>query len=576
MKSKTSLIHKTVLKKNIIRYAPIWGIYTIFLLLCLLLMADNATPHVAAAAVESLLAMAWVNLLYAGICTAFLFMDLFNSRLCNALHAFPLRRESWLATHILSGLLFSFVPNLLVTLIAVPILWEYAYIAPIWLAVVTLQYLFFFGTAVLAAMCAGNQLGTIAIYGIIHFIALLVSGMIKLFYEPLLYGVELNIEILLLFFPVAVMGTMEPVDYDITHQVNQSQFVYKGLEGTCWVFLGIFAIIGIACLILARRLYRRRQLETAGDFLSLRRLAPVFLVIFAIGAGAILYLFADAFGGASYVFLAAGLAIGYFAGRMLLGRTVKVFNKKSLLGFGVLAAALASSFFLTWLDPLGISRYVPNIDKVEQAAVIGADHNYLYYNGVIDKEYNDFAYTDKAELEALQDFHRQLIRYRPAWNDGLKCKVKIHYTLKSGRTVTRYYEVGRDTDLGDRAGEYFNDIRYIFNVNDPAVLYQAFEEITVYNYDGKNNTEIELTNQEEIAGLLDAIKADCEAGVMAQNYAYHNGATSSERYSLRFNADDAVFETLNWTVDRRNLDIYPDSVNTLTYLNEMIALHAEE
>ena len=100
MKSKTSLINKTVLKKDITRFAPIWGSYTIFILLCLFLLTDYTAPIIALNVEESLLPMAFLNMLYAGICGAFLFMDLFNGRLCNALHAFPIRRESWLVTHI--------------------------------------------------------------------------------------------------------------------------------------------------------------------------------------------------------------------------------------------------------------------------------------------------------------------------------------------------------------------------------------------------------------------------------------------------------------------------------------------
>ena len=35
MQQKTSLINKTVLKKDITRYSPIWAVYAIFLLLAL-------------------------------------------------------------------------------------------------------------------------------------------------------------------------------------------------------------------------------------------------------------------------------------------------------------------------------------------------------------------------------------------------------------------------------------------------------------------------------------------------------------------------------------------------------------
>lgn len=590
MKSKTSLINKTVFKKDITRFAPIWGGYTIFILLCLFLLTDYDAPIIAVNVEESLLPMAFLNMLYAGICGAFLFMDLFNGRLCNALHAFPIRRESWLVTHIASGILFSVVPNLLIALIGSIYLWNYAYMALIWLAISTLQYLFFFGTAVLAAMCAGNLLGMTAVYGIIHFITLLVFRVVELFYEPLLYGVKLNSTIAQELFPIAKLIQLDYVLADVSHLINRPQFAYKGLLGKSWLYVGLCAAAGIVSLVLAWRVYRRRQLEVAGDFISLRWLSPVFLVFCAIGAGAVLYLFSGRLDGMGYVFLLVGLAIGYFAGRMLLGRTLKVFGKKSLISFGVLVAVLAGSYLLTWLDPIGVTRYVPALDKIESAAVIGADRGHYFYaaNGLIPSyvdtrnDSDGFRITDPQELTELQDFHQELIRYRPGSNEGITCDVMIVYTLESGRTVTRYYEVGRNTALGDRAGEYFNDMRYIFDVDDTTVLQGAFEAVSINYYADKVSTQIKIINQAEIAGLLDAIQADCNAGVMAQNYAYHNAygmgdeKYNSENYYIVFSVDDSALDKDGWSIRSFQLEVYPDSTNTLAYLKDMLTLYGEQ
>jgi hypothetical protein len=57
---------------------------------------------------------------YALVCALTLFGDLFNSRMCNAIHALPLRRESWFCTHALTGLCFSVVPNLVFALLMMP------------------------------------------------------------------------------------------------------------------------------------------------------------------------------------------------------------------------------------------------------------------------------------------------------------------------------------------------------------------------------------------------------------------------------------------------------------------------
>ncbi|MBE7001211.1 MAG: hypothetical protein E7421_00705 [Ruminococcaceae bacterium] len=579
MKNKTSLINKTALRKDILRYAPIWALYTIFLMLVLFGMTESTQYTMAMTVLDLLKGMAWINLFYGGICGTFLFMDLFNGRLCNALHAFPMRREGWLVTHILSGVLFSLVPNLLAAGIASLMLWEYAYMALIWLAISTLQYLFFFGTAVLAATCAGNLLGTVAIYGITHFITVFVYAVAELLYQPLLYGVRLNNTGIYRCFPLSQMSGFDYAKFEVrTADVRYIDFA--GLQGKAWLYVGICAAVGILCLFLAGLVYRRRNLEKAGDFISLKPIAPVFLLVATVGAGAFLYMFSDLVDNKSYLFLVLGMAIGYFAGKMLLDRTLKVFGKKSLLTLAALFLVVGGSLCLTWLDPLGLTTYVPKADKIEAAYIYGADKGYAYivdsffsYRGI--DENGTFPITDAAEVAELQDFHRQLTRYRPSKSDDVLCDVRIQYKLKNGRTMVRYYEVGRDTPLGQQACKYFSDMRYVFEVSNTEVLYNAFDAISIDIYEGNDNVNFKLTDSQEIAGLLDAIAADCEAGKMAQYWGFHDEIGKTADYNVEFYVDNKAIEQGTMNRSQFYLHIFTDSTNTNAYINTMRQLHGE-
>ena len=342
MKLRTSFFNRTAFRKDIVRFSPIWAVYTIFLLLGLFGGMVDSDPHYMARDIlYSLEGMGVVNLLYAGVCAAFLFMDLYNGRLCNALHAFPYRRESWLVTHIVSGLLFSLLPNLLVSIFATFMLGEYLYIALIWLGVSTLQYLFFFGTAVLCVMCAGNLIGAVAIYGIFHFITVLVYAVAELLYQPLLHGVKLNNTAFYHFFPLSKLSGFEYAHVKFHYTENGGYCIFQGLEGEAWLYVGLCAVAGLVSLALAWLVYRKRHLESAGDLISLKKLSPLFILICTIGAGAFLYLFSEVFGNEkSYIFLILGMILGYFAGQMLLNRTVKVFGKKTFLRLGIIVAVL--------------------------------------------------------------------------------------------------------------------------------------------------------------------------------------------------------------------------------------------
>jgi len=558
MKSKTSLLNKTVLKKDITRFAPIWALYTVFLLLMLFEFGSYPAAITALNLLEFTRSMGIINALYAGVCVAFLFMDLFNGRLCNALHAFPLQRKNWLTNHVLAGFLFSFVPNLLATLVAIPMLWEYAHIALIWLAVTTLQFLFFFGSAVLCAMCAGNLIGMGALYGIFHLVVVLIGGIAELFYQPLLHGVKLTIDSFAVFIPLYQMEIFEYADFEVIHQKLDPYGVFNGLIGKDWLYLGLCAVVGAVCIWLAWLVYRKRNLENAGDLLAVKKLSPLFLLICTVGAGAVLYLFSGAFGARSYVFLAVGTIVGYFAGRMLLNRTIKVFTKRAFMGFGIIVAVAAASFLLTWLDPVGMTRYVPELDQIESASVTEN-----FYNEVNSTPNENFRITDQTELAELQDYHRQLIQHRPSSENQTFSRIAIHYTLKSGRTVCRYYAVERNSDLERRAVKYFSDIRHIFNVADPQQLYNTFDVVDIESVLDSKTLNTKIVGHDQINGLIDAIKKDCEAGHMAQEFFYRFDY-DADHYYLRFPVDEADYTYY------KTIQVDAKCTNTVAYLKQIV------
>ena len=93
MKLRTSFFNETVFRKDISRFAPAWGIYLIGGLLIMLTLLTNDRFDYAAQSLSTTMGpFGIINFIYALIVAQLLFGDLFNSRLCNALHALPLRR----------------------------------------------------------------------------------------------------------------------------------------------------------------------------------------------------------------------------------------------------------------------------------------------------------------------------------------------------------------------------------------------------------------------------------------------------------------------------------------------------
>lgn len=518
MKLKISFCNRTILKKDITRYAPIWSLYCILLLILLSIVGDDRPARMGADMLSLIQLMLWVNLFYAGICANVLFGDLFQSRMCFALHAMPARRESWLGSHIVSGFLFSFIPNLAATVIMCIMLRSYQYLALCWLAAVTMQYIFFYGIAVFSVMCAGNRLGMSAVYLILHFLGGIVYVIAGLFYEPLLYGIRLNEGAFLFFSPVIHLTRARFVRFYLGSGDNG---IWDGYDPNAWIYLGVIAVIGIAAFIGALFIYRRRKLEAAGDFMALRALRPVFLLIYTVGMSVVFYGISEIFGyEKTYWMLGLGLIVGFFTGKMLLARTVSVFRPKAFLHLGILIAVVALSLGLTKLDPLGITRYVPETDKIDWMQVYDGSDYYLYD----EYEADSWKLTDPESIAYFQQIHRDLIQYRSD-PGGEFTTVQVHYVLKNGRTVIRYYPVGLSNPHAQTLKAHFSDYRYLFQTEDwNQILRDTYElEITLNDYteSGYQNIVFPIKDDVQVQALMEAIKQDCNEGNLSQEWVFH-------------------------------------------------------
>ena len=560
MQSRTSFFNLTALRKNMIRFAPVWALYSVFLLLILFAVGGEKASNIANSIVVITAAAGWANFFYSGTVAMCLFGDMYKTRLCSALHAFPLRREGWLLTNIVSGILFSLIPNVAVSLITSLLMGQYAYHIWILVAVAFLQYLFFFGVAVLGALCAGNRLGMMAITGVFQFIVVLIQWIAEKIYQPLLYGIELATDTFYQFFPLSRM-TAKYVQWSWSSADMGYTF---GFVGEQWVHLALCAVAGVVCMVLAWLVYRRRQLERAGDFLSLGSLRPVLLTIFAVVVGVVFYAFSGLLGRATYVLYAAGVAVGYFCGQMLIDRTLRVFHKKSLLAFGILIIALAGSMVLTWADPLGVGSYTPPLSQVESVAIYGTESAYIYQ----DSTYSRFEITDPEEIRQVQELQKKLSQNKPEGTSFI-ADVHIRYTLTNGKQINRIYQVYTKGSLADEVGTWFGDMRYLFRVSDTAVLTDVLNSFEAIDYDNKG-TMLESKDPAELAGLLEAIRADCEAGKMNQ-YWLHS-LDVEFRYSIHF--DSLLMDGATWYIPAPLL-IREDCTNTITFL-EGFAQREEE
>ena len=528
MKLRTSSFNRTVFQKDLARFAPCWAGYLIILLLCVVNMMDRGQAYYRIGNVgDSIVLMAWMNLFYGAVVAQLLFGDLYNARLCNALHAMPMTREGWFLTHTAAGLCFSVLPNLVVVLVGLPLLnlgvgWTAALW---WLLACTMQYLFFFGVAVLCVMATGNRLGQIALYAVVNFAGLLAYWLMHSFYEPLLHGILIDEMPFYTLCPVGKFSQFSDcliIDYErIENEMGDfiGYNVFGVAPGEGWGYGAICAVLGVGALALALVLYRKRRLECAGDFVAFSQLEPVAAVVATLFCGSFASLFGDAFGiNMKYTLLVAGMVVGYFACRMLLERSTRVFRKKTFLGCGAIMAVFALTMVLTWLDPAGLTRYIPEIDEVESVTF---SESYTLHN------HNDYPFeaTEIADIQALMEVHADGITREASSQPGgteevySTFTVRLEYKLKNGRTVNRFYDIHPNSGAGQILKGYLTRPECVLGF--PAE--EAYEMIpyihTIY-VDGMPDPEYGLKAL-DLEGLMDAILADCAAGNMAQLRGYH-------------------------------------------------------
>ena len=580
MKSRISFFDPAVFKKNITRFAPAWGLYTLCLLLGLLLMAGSGLefwlPYNLG---ECIQLMPLVNCGYGLIVAQLLFGDLFDNRMCNALHALPIRRETWFGTHLTSGLAFSFVPGLVMTLIALVLMtlsdvtrgWQ---IPLLWLLGANLQFLFFFALAVLCVFCVGSRFAQVLLYGILNLGAVIAYWLVDTMYVSMLFGVQTQYDAFLPFFP---LGQMMNKPYVELERIYGQQGKHSYLVGTDlrltdrWGYLWICAGVAVVILVLALWLYRRRKLESAGDFIAVKPLEPVFLVLYSLVAAAFFYLFQTLFlRDWGYVILGVGLAVGFFTGKMLLERRVNVFRKKNWAALGLLMLCVAASLVLTRMDVLGITRFVPKAESVDKV-VVSLGYDYGYGNSsVVLKEQED--------IEELLFVHRAALEDRIGVNQGkmplaetdgsgerlysYPAAITIRYQLKNGTTATRYYRIWPHEEEGELVKNWFSSLFCVTGTDD---LVGKLEKGTPYLMVDGFVVPLEYLVGDTTRGLLEAIEKDCAEGNMAQSWNFHREAYiyKSETYAV-----SALYLELTVGDFETRFEIYGDSRHTLAWLKE--------
>lgn len=571
MLSKTSCF-KTALIKDLTRFAPAWGGYTLCLILGLLMLSHHTDLGPARDFPVVIRMMGAINLCYGLLTAQLLFGDLYSSRMCFGLHTLPMRREGWYFAHVLSGLLFSLIPTAVMTAAAIPTTLghtlEKGWQLPLYFLLGSnLQYLFFFGVAVLTGMLAANRAGSVILYGIINFGAVGVFILVDTVFVPMLFGFVGSEEPFMYFSPVYQILDSHFITVN-SYTVPGKHIGYFHLRESWW-YLWVCAALGAVALLGALALYRRRDLERAGDLLAVKGLEPVFLVVFSITCATVLHFVSRGIFGLdeNFVLMFAGLGAGWFFGRMLLKRTTRVFALRSWLKLGILTAAAVLLILAVRFDILGLTEKIPEKDRI--ASVIISQYPY--------EDHQDLELADPEDIDNILFIHRAALENRmedrQIWYDGApvdgtpenadvnliqrNVPVRLTYRLKNGGIMTRYYYIWGHEPEGQLLKHYYSTLK-------AATGYDSLSWQNVRELDISGVSLPQFLTPEDLQALMEAIRLDCEAGTMAQVTGLHPPVPVLEYDTW---SEYSFWLWIGWKEGGSfHLEVHADAENTLEWI----------
>lgn len=528
MKSRISCCNAGLLRRTLLRGAPLWGLWTLGGLLLLPLHLLSLFRVDSREATEYLLGITQVGTVlvfgYGLLVAWFLFAYLYNTRTAYHYGSLPLRRETQFLTRYLAGLLFHLVPaavTALLTIVAAALQGANCVVAAgIFFAVTSLVYLFYYSLAVLIAQLVGHIAALPVLYVVLNFTSVVLETILAGVIRTLTFGMDSGQDL----WP----DWLSPFYYALRRNLFGYKTIWDDVTGEFqsvqfngWVPALIFGAVGLGFALLAFLLFRKRHLETAGDVIAVSFLKPVFLYALSLGSGIVLgcllsdYLF---YNGQNrfltmLICMLLGTALGYWAGQMLLHKSLRVLSKGNWVRCGAVMLVVAAGMLGCRYDITGFSRYVPDAADV-QSVMMG------YGGGIV---------TDREIIEETVALHQQIVDQRYAieseaaradWAPSFR----ITYQLQDGSYVLRSfslpvdgfdYETADHSSLAWAASELKNDPKVLEAKYFPANGAPAYDRWRVEYYveDGSYMEQLNLT-YDQGKQLADAIRTDIEAGTL--------------------------------------------------------------
>ncbi len=567
MKSKIYFFSMTIFRKNAALYWPIWMVYLIGLLLMPVRLWIDLAEDARGAyeSSNSLLSSANISREYSylydvfelEVYTAFafvmailtataLFSFLYSSKACQMIHAFPVTRRELYITNIISGFCFMLIPEILTFIFSVIVCLSYGvtcvqYIG-IWLLFMMGISIIAYAMAVFCCMLTGQIFAGAAYFVILNFICPAVQYLFSL--AALSAGSGIGIYMNQYEYNKWLCPFSCLIDEVGFHEERYTNGILSsGIEAYGGSVIAWYLIPAVLFYVLAYVIYRHRQLEDAGNLVTVPFLKPVFRwgSGFMFGYAASLMLTPIlAWVIPNYFALLLMLLVGvgcvcFFLAQMLLKKSFKVFNLHSFAECMVFVLFLLASFGImrgsVWLA----AKQVPDCSDVERVCVVRSYP--IWYSGSDIQHVIGWHEQIVERLEEIEKISRQ-----NDFNDYEN--IEMIYQMKDGTVISRQYLLpydrepfssinlelySRESDAEVFLNNYLNEYMYVYGNRGCDVYCTDYTYQELYAVEGslyfykQNNGDWVDFKETEAEALYEASVLDVKAGKL-QKYNIINPA----------------------------------------------------
>ncbi len=539
MLSKTSYFNKTLFWKNITRFWPLWLLYTTnwvlslplpFFLEKMRILRYGGFVSELTQRADSLLEYTsggvFFSSLFSVLIAMAVFSYLYNSRAAGLIHSLPIRREGLFLTGWISGYCFMLIPHLLVALLTIGAevfagtvnLWNIW----MWFLIQSGISLFFFSFAVFCAMFTGHLLALPAFYTILLFLALFFSSILDVFLSYFIPGFTASSPSSLIQWLTPVLQLQDKLYYRTVMEGGASVTLFTGFQ-----YVLVYMLVAVVLTAAALLLYRRRNIETAGDVIAVSWAKPLFKYGFsfcaALCGGYFLFLlFGDLFSSnwlPLTIFTVLFGAIGCFLAEMFLQKSFKVFHTfRSGLVF---SSALLILMVVLQMDVLGLGTWVPAANEVESVSVSSSSLP------PYDSASETIFLKEEPQIQKALALHQTIVDHREILQQRTQSYshfyVSLDYRMKDGSSQRRSYSL-EDEQVITLVNSGVLDL-----INDPGHLMNAYFpykemggkatsiEFSVYNTETQ---QVELRTLDAVLTqqVIQAMEADIQAGRLGIHY----------------------------------------------------------